>query len=496
MRLVSGARARRRWASAAAVVLLAGLGQAAGTATEAAADGPQATITVDQANPAGSLPADFVGLSYEIRDLGTGNFDPVQGNLPQLFRTLGRSDLRIGGNTLDRDTLWVPEGQQPPDPLPSWVKNTLTPADITRLDHFLAATGWQAQVGINVARFDPALAADQARTLDEVLGNRLRAVMCGNEPNQWVNNGFRTAPYGYPEFHPEWAACADLAGSAPIAGPEVTGSGASWITQLSQDERTRVSMLTQHLYSTSAGATVTQLLSPEIATKQVNSAATAVAAGKAAGIPVRIDETNSTVQGGVKGVSDVYASALWALDYSLAMARSGVSGLNFHGGLGVCGEPLWNGKFQLYTPICAANAADAQAKVYQAAPEYYGLYLASRMGPGQFLPIQLSTDRNVTAYAVRGDDGRTRIAVIEKDPTTSDPVDVGIKVGNATGSAEVVHLTGTSLDSADGVAVEGATVDSSGRLIHRPGDRVPVQQGALNLTVAAGSAVVITLDCS
>src|SRR5439155_14277427 len=96
-----------------------------------------------------------------------------------------------------------------------------------------------------------------------VLGKRLAAVMCGNEPNQWVNNGFRTAPYGYPEFRPEWAACADLAGPVPIAGPEVTGSGSSWITALSQDERARLGMLTQHLYSTKAGATVTARLSPD-----------------------------------------------------------------------------------------------------------------------------------------------------------------------------------------------------------------------------------------
>src|SRR6188768_2003319 len=66
------------------------------------------TITVDSRHPGGRLPADFVGLSFEMRELGIGNLDPAQGNTAALLRTLGPGNLRIAGNTLDRDTLWVP----------------------------------------------------------------------------------------------------------------------------------------------------------------------------------------------------------------------------------------------------------------------------------------------------------------------------------------------------------------------------------------------------
>jgi len=127
-------------------------------------------------------------------------------------------------------------------------------------------------------------------------------------------------------------------------------------------------------------------------------------------------------------------------------------------------------------------------------PLYYGMYMATLMGTGQFLPVTLSTDRNVTAYAVRGRDGRLRIAVIEKDETSGAPVPVSLAVGGGSGNASVLHLTGTALNSADGVAVQGATVDRSGRI--RPGrpDRVRVDHGTVNLNVAAGSAVIITLD--
>src|SRR5690349_20520405 len=111
-------------AVAATVAVATGAGTAlAGTATAADAPAPPgasaADVTVGGA-PGNRLPDDFVGLSYEMRELGTGGFETrAGGNLVNLFRGLGRSNIRIAGNTLDRDTLWVPRGQQPPQPLPS-----------------------------------------------------------------------------------------------------------------------------------------------------------------------------------------------------------------------------------------------------------------------------------------------------------------------------------------------------------------------------------------
>jgi Glycosyl hydrolase family 79 C-terminal beta domain len=105
----------------------------------------------------------------------------------------------------------------------------------------------------------------------------------------------------------------------------------------------------------------------------------------------------------------------------------------------------------------------------------------------------VSSDHNVTAYAVRGDDGRTRIAVIEKDDTSGAPVPVRIDVGSASGVAQTMQLTGQSLDSADGVAVQGATVDRHGHLNPHPADFVPYHDGTVQLNVASGSAVIITL---
>jgi hypothetical protein len=491
---VPGIRRRLATGLAALATVLAGVLQTAAAAPVHAA-GAEAVIQVDGQHPAGRLPSDFVGLSFEMRELGVGNLGAA-GNLPALLRTLGRSNIRISGNTLDRDTLWLPAGQQPPQPLPAWVQDVVTPADIVRLAGLLEATRWRAEVGINMGHYDAALAADEARTLFAVLGDGLVGAECGNEPNSWVSKGFRTPPYGYPQYRPEWEACAAAVGSSRIAGPDTSSPGSTgpWVTQFAQDERSRLRMLTQHAYSVSESAGVTGLLSPATDASEVSSVTAQLAAARAQHLPLRLDETNSSAGGGTAGVSDVYASALWAMDYSLLMAQDGLSGLNFHGGLGVCDAPLYNGKFQRYTPICAADAGGAEAKVYVAAPEYYGLYMASHMGPGRFLPVTLSTTANVTAYAVRGDDGRTRLAIVEKDDTAAGPVHLTVRTSREHGPARVVHLTGTSLTSAQGVAIQGATVDAAGHLPRRPADRVRAEAGVLSLDIASGSAAIVTLS--
>ncbi|HWO62244.1 MAG TPA: hypothetical protein VNO31_19670, partial [Umezawaea sp.] len=60
-----------RRAAIGAVTVMATLTGTTGIATAAPAS--TATITIDTANPAGRLASDFVGLSFEIRELGIGN---------------------------------------------------------------------------------------------------------------------------------------------------------------------------------------------------------------------------------------------------------------------------------------------------------------------------------------------------------------------------------------------------------------------------------------
>jgi hypothetical protein len=482
----------KRWAAlgAAAVTVLSVATPATAATTDAA------TVSIDAAHPGGRLAADAVGLSFEMRELGIGNLDPDKGNVTQFFKTLGVSNLRIAGNTLDRDTLWVPKGQLPPDPKPDWTQDIVTPNDIKRLDDLLSETGWKAEVGINVGRWDAALGADQARTMAKILGRKLVAVECGNEPDQWAGKAWRPAGFNYETgYHADWLACAAAVGSAAkIAGPDTAGTSSSWAASLAKDEGGKqLAMLTTHQYAGGGAPTIDTLLSPATVTSEVASVKSNVAAASAAHIPMRVDEANSSFNGGIDGVGNKFASALWVIDYSMALAQAGVAGVNIHGGLGVCNDPIWNGKFQRYTPFCAANKAYELAQVYKAMPIYYGIWMARQMGPGTFLPVSVTTTRNLTAYAVKGDDGHTRIALVQKDATTGAPVRVSLNVGGGKRTAKVLHMTGSALGD-EATAIQGSTVDIGGKLKPGSPDRVRVDKsGTLTLDIASGSAAIITL---
>lgn len=279
------------------------------TAAPAAAGG--ATVSVDPRQPGGRLPADLVGLSFEMRELGIGNLDARHGTMAQLLRTLGPGNIRISGNTLDRDGIWLPAGQALPDPQPEWLQHVVTPADIERLDGLLHATGWRAEVGINLARWDPVAAADQARVMRRALGPRLVAAECGNEPDQWVGKGFRPAGYGYGDYLNDFESCAAAVGpQLPLAGPDAASPSTTWAAGLARDTDGRLGMMMLHQYAMDPTGTMDRLLSPQTYASQLRSITANLDAAKALGIPLRVDETNSAWGGGIDGVSNRHGSAL------------------------------------------------------------------------------------------------------------------------------------------------------------------------------------------
>ena len=59
------------------------------------------------------------------------------------------------------------------------------------------------------------------------------------------------------------------------------------------------------------------------------------------GLGLRVAETNSAVDGGQGGVSEVFGAALWTADAALEFARAGATGVHMHWGFG--GDPRTGG---------------------------------------------------------------------------------------------------------------------------------------------------------
>lgn len=263
-----------------------------------------------------------------------------------------------------------------------------------------------------------------------------------------------------------------------------------------RDEHSNVSMITQHLYPIgyATGGTIQDLLSSKTDSSEVKAITQTVSSAAAHHLPLRLDETNSAVHGGIPGISNVYASALWAIDYMLLMAEHGVAGVNFHGKLAVCESPSAPSLHHYYyTPLCASSTADEQQHIFTPQPIYYGMLFVNLVGTGNFLPVTVSTTNNIVSYALRGNNGKNRVVLIEKDDPSNGPVNVTLKVGTSSGIAQVLNLTGPSLTSGQGVKIQGAIVDRTGHFTPSPSNQVQGNNGTYTINLKSGSAALITL---
>jgi hypothetical protein len=458
-----------------------------------AAAAPAATVTVAESQTVGTLQPGVLGLSYEADRLATRpGFDPTRGNIAPLLQTLGTGNIRIGAGAVDHFVFWNPSG----GPLPSWALTSIGPADVSRLASLAQATGWKVELDVNLGHPDYAGMGSEAQAAVQALGGQLVGMGCGNEPNLFAGGGLRPRGYGYAQFKPEFERCAAaLAGAgAPVVGPDTNGG--RFEPPFSQQERSRVSLLTDQQYTLGGGpgstATLTQLLSAASVSSELSRITPLLADARAARLPLRRDETNSANGGGVHGLSDVYGAALWAIDYTLLLAQQGVQGFNFHGTIGQCGHAEQDHRVRFYTPLCAASAADLAAGMLTPQPVFYGLLMVHLLGPGQFVRTSVSSTGNVTAYSVRGGDGRTRVMVVDKDATSGGTASVTLSAGTES-VAHVLNLTAPSLTSTSGIAVQGAAVDRSGRFTPGPPVTVPGGGGRFTIPVHAGSAALVTL---
>ncbi len=115
---------------------------------------------------------------------------------------------------------------------------------------------------------------------------------------------------------------------------------------------------------------------------------------------------NSASCEGAKGVSDTFASALWALDTMFNFAKVGVQGVNFH--------MLPGSNYELFTPS-QTSSGSWQAFVH---PEYYGLTLfAQAFPPGAQL---LQRQGSVGAGQGVGDEGGGRHDPCRRDQSGHD----------------------------------------------------------------------------
>jgi hypothetical protein len=415
----------------------------------------EVALRVEVGQPLHAVPANFTGLSYESAQLAHPLFFAAENKgLIELVRRLSSTGvLRIGGNTSEL-THWAGDGAsgvpaglaEPPSAGSNTAQSyTITTEAIRNLRGFLDATGWRLIYGLNLKNGTPEAAAAEAGFVARTMGDKLMALQFGNEPDLFHHDDAKHTRWSYDEYATRWlqfepAVRAAVPG-AVLAGPDVATNW-GWVQKFAAQMHDDVGMLTGHYYiggpPSNPAMNLDALLTPP--QHLLDEIAVIERLATTSGLPYRMAEGNSCYLGGKPGVSDVFASALWAGDYMLQLAQAGYSGVNLHGG----GEG-W------YTPIATDKAGVSSAR-----PVYYGMLLAQEFAGTTLVQTELNAlGENVTGYAaVRGKE--LLVAAFNKGPKKLQLVlDSGWK-GNHR-AAQMYTLSAPALDAKQDIKFELTT---------------------------------------
>lgn len=461
-------------------------------------------VSVSVGRPGHVLPRSFLGLSFEYWDLRKLDRNP--GLLTRVFELLhvpgnGPSLLRMGGDSADH-TYWRERAH--PSEFPSY---RLGPGFFGRLRGLAERAHLKLLLDLNLAARDPGMAAALVRAAVASLPRHsIESLEVGNEPDVYhrepfyrlaavadVRLGSRAAwdRYDAARYTSEFTAYSRSVTAAvrrmPLSGPEVANPrlDLSWLQSMVAADRPSLGMLTAHRYPFSACVsrhsrlypTIGRILSPRATVGEARSAWPAIRLARSEGLPFRITEMNSVTCGGVPGVSNTFATALWAPDALFALLRDGVSGVNVH------------------VRASKVNAAfTTREGRLQARPLLYGLLMFVRAlaGDSQLVGTRIHSARkvNVAVWAVRNGPGRLEVLALDK---AGRPIRLTV-AAPAAGPATVQRLMAPSVRATTGETLAGQTLGATGRWVGRLHvERLSPIRGGYRLTLPAYSGALLSI---
>jgi hypothetical protein len=439
------------------------------------------TVTAERV---GSVAPGFLGFAFGKQALSTPLFSASATQLISLFKLLGPGVLRVGGASVDK-TIWVPNsaGQTP---------GQIAPVDVAALAAFLQATGWTCIYGVNLGgaangSTTPAMAAAEVACVSELLGDTLVGVELGNACESYGDPGsFYVYDWTIEKFESLWLGFRDAivatTPAAPLVGPASASDIDTWTIPFGEYvTREKINLVTQHYFRSAADAapTVNDLIAPDL---NLSSQLLQLTYGsESIGVPFRIAECGSYGGGGVSGVSDAYASTLWAIDMIFNSAIGGATGVNFQAG----GQ------------TASTSIADTGGTVVGPQPAFYGLLLAAMAGAGSMLATQLvAGSLNVTGYAIQNPGGGMNLVIVNKDETQNLDMIISLPAAMKTGTLSVLGqlstgATAPSLSALSGVNIQGASIGTDGSFTAADGYAVTPDGQQVTCYVPALSAVLI-----
>jgi hypothetical protein len=450
------------------------------------------SVSLGEGHSGAPVAQDFLGLSFEASALARLAGYAGEGNLVTMLRSLGAGVLRFGGVTSDTFVGWTGESLA----RPAWATEALGTENLGALGTLARVSGWHVLLTIGLGHYEPEAAASEAAAAKAALGGSLEAIELGNEPNSYAVHGLRSEPWTSVQYDEQVAvyrgAIEAAAPGIALAGPDVSGSSAfgKWGEAEVVDQRP--ALLTGHHYPLGCAQvpapTIAGLLSPPIREAEAVSLQRYMAISQVGEIPFRLDETNTVSCGGVPGISNTFASALWAVGFLSQAMKMGVAGVNLEGNPTNCAG---------YTPLCATTPETLAAGELSAQPEWYALLLLKALiGERPLRTITSApTHPDIEVQTFRASDGALHFVVVDDDPPGSRNLALALHIGSGFHGASVLSLTAPSPAALSGVKLGGQAVASDGSWT--PPSSLPHaanQDGAITVSVAPSSAALLTVS--
>ena len=498
----------------------------------------QADVTVSGRARMKAIPHEFLGISteYTTLPLVEQHSDTWQQLLGQLSDPSdGRLPVRIGGDSAEHvlynpgKPIQLAPWEKAYVPSPGLLKQTATIIDENRMDVIL---------DMNTITGNPRLMAKYWRELARQkfpLGRgRIVGLELGNEPDIYSQQawcgGLLKGPIEHSSVKPR--SCRDLklpkritarsfantyqkyaralysvAPTGPLLAPALAKATdhLGWIKTLLRHRTKMLQVISAHVYPYSACAkpgqahypTIQKVLSENATAGMVRTIRPALKLARKAGLSLRLTEVNSVTCGGRRGVSDTFATALWAPDALFELLRAGVQGVHLHARVESINRPF------------SFNQQGLQTR-----PLLYGLLLFNRMlGWGaRLVPVQMRTGSRALHLKV----WVTRASATELEGTSFIPNPLNVLLINkgrrsaritlhlpTRRRAFVERLLARSASSTSGVTLEGQHLNHQGLWqqgnqssyfpLQKPQILRPTRNGSYVLRVRGESAAMLTV---
>jgi Glycosyl hydrolase family 79 C-terminal beta domain len=403
-------------------------------------------VSVPWPAPTIAVPRSFFGLSLEYPDLPQYDHElPVfESVLSQLHANWGGPlVLRIGGSSADQ-TYFEPAST----PVPAGAFR-LTPSWFAGAATLVRALDLHLILDLNLFADSPAMAADVAgAALHWLPAKSVVGFEIGNEPDHFYHGSYSIDDY-VTQFNAYANALHKVAPRVPLLGPSVSSTSLDfyWLVRVSAALRSRLAVLTGHRYPLSACGrrrhsreypTIGRLLGAEASSLMAKSVLPAVTLAHRAGLPFSVDEFNSVTCGGLPGVSNSFATALWAPDALFELLHTGLNAVHLHFRVGT-----------INTPFAITPAG------LTAYPLLYGLILFVRtIEPGGRVVGVRTESRGpaiVKAWAVHTQGNQLHVLLINK---SAYPAKVDLRLPSS-GPLTVERLLAPAVTATSGVTLGG-----------------------------------------